>query len=461
VSTGTRTYGGWRERRGFGLAGMSGAQTAGALGVVVLLLGLSLLNPRVLPIVGVPLGLALGLWTVRIRGESAVAWLGRHATWSLARRRRRASYRASGTYRLPGVLATFAMVETSSAGGPVGMTWDQPTNALTTVLPVEPLGLSLVTEEEVSEWVGAWDDWLAHLGYLPDVKHVVVTVHTGPSPPVPPTSRHPSVPSTMAAEVLSELTEPHVSGDADHQALTLVSVTVGVQRNDLEASGQRLLELVSTLSTTLSRCGVRVLEPMSPADLVHWVRSAFDPTQPPTVGATWSDGRPTSTEEFWDHYRHDASVSAAYVWDEAPGARFTPAVLTRLFGPSGYHKRVSLVYEPVAAHDAVREVDRQAEAAAFRAQYRRRLGRDELARDRADLEKARETAADQVRGAGLVDVGLYAVVSASDLTELARCTVDFENRAGESRVRLRRNYGSQAPAFACTLGVGYVPPRGL
>ncbi len=240
-----------------------------------------------------------------------------------------------------------------------------------------------------------------------------------------------------------------------------MSVTVVVPRHDLESAGQRLLELLSTLSTTLSRCGVRVLEPMSSTDLVEWVRTAFEPAGVPAAGTTWADARPTATEEFWDHYRHDATVSAAYVWDEAPGAGLTPEVLTRMLGPSGYHKRVSLVYEPVAAHEAVREVDRQAEAASFRAQYRRRLGRDETARDRADLEKARETAADQVRGAGLVDVGLYAVVSANDLSDLARHTVDFENRAGESRVRLRRNHGSQAPTFACTLGIGYVPPRGL
>ena len=41
-------------------------------------------------------------------------------------------------------------------------------------------------------------------------------------------------------------------------------------------------------------------------------------------------------------------------------------------------------------------MDRQAAAAAFRSQYRRRLGRDETARERADLHRAEQTATDQV-----------------------------------------------------------------
>ncbi len=208
MSTGTRTYGGWRERRGFGLAGMSGPQTSGALVAVVMLLGLAMMNPGLLPIVGVPVGLAMGLFTVRIRGETAVSWLGRHATWAVARRRRRASYRASRTHRLPGALAGLAMIEASAGSdSQVGMTWDSKASSLTAILPVEPLGLALVGSEEVSEWVGAWDDWLAHLGYLPDVRHVVVTVHTGPSPPTPPTAPQPGI-ATLASEVLRELREP-------------------------------------------------------------------------------------------------------------------------------------------------------------------------------------------------------------------------------------------------------------
>jgi hypothetical protein len=131
--------------------------------------------------------------------------------------------------------------------------------------------------------------------------------------------------------------------------------------------------------------------------------------------------------------------------------------LARLLGPTDYPKRVSLVYTPVPAHVAAREVDRQAEAALFRSEYRRRLGRDETARDRVDLDRARQTAQDQATGAGVVDVSLFAAVTAATEEELGPVAADLEGRAGESRLRLRRSYGAQAAVFASTLGIGYLP----
>ena len=42
TSSAPRTYGGWRERRGFGIAGMDGRATAVAIGVGVLALGIGM-----------------------------------------------------------------------------------------------------------------------------------------------------------------------------------------------------------------------------------------------------------------------------------------------------------------------------------------------------------------------------------------------------------------------------------
>lgn len=51
-----RTFGGWRERRGFGVAGLSGPQTAGALGAVLAALALAMVRPQVLAWLAVPVG---------------------------------------------------------------------------------------------------------------------------------------------------------------------------------------------------------------------------------------------------------------------------------------------------------------------------------------------------------------------------------------------------------------------
>ena len=464
MSADIRNYGGWRERRGFGLAGLSGRQTAAALGAVLVLLAVALVRPGFVGVLGIPLGLGVGLVVLRIRDEALISWFGRHGAWVLNRRRGWTTARTIDTGEFPGVLAGMTLLEVQDPTGPsVGLTWDQRTRSLTAIIPVQPLGLTLVGGEQVHEWVSGWGDWLSHLGYLPGVKHVVVTVHTGPGPPTHPLEPTSAGETSVVQEVIRQLDDDLEQPGPAQYSRTLVSITVDVpDRSHLESAGSDLVELCSALGSTLGRCGVSVLATMCPQDIVQWVRGVYEPQYAGAAASThWADGRPTSTEEAWGHYQHDGAVSAAYVWDETPGQSVPPDVLARLLGPSDYHKRVSLVYEPMAAHIAVREVDRQAAAAAFRSQYRRRLGRDETARERADLHRAEQTATDQVGGAGLVDVGLYAVASATDIVELRRCTTDLENRAGESRIRLRRNYGAQAATFASTTALGFVPRRGL
>lgn len=458
-----RTYGGWRERRGFGVAGLSGKQTAAALMSVFALLALALVQPGLLAILGLPLVLAVAVVTMRIRGESFISVASRHGMWAVARSRGWTKYRAIGNSFFPGALKTLTMIEVQDqAGRTVGLLWDARACTLSAVLPVEPIGLSFVSESQVRQWVKAWGHWLAHLGYLPGVRHMVVTIHTGPSPPGERAydAREPG--DSLADVVMHQLAAEEVA-EGNRTSRTVISVATSVaNQSELDRAAERLLELLAGMESSLGGCGVAVLPVMSPEDLVAWVRCAFEPDlDTDGLTGTWIDARPTATEEFWDRYQHDAVVSAAYTWDETPAESASPEVLMRLLGPSDYHKRVSVVFEPIPAHEAAREVDRQTEAAVFRSQYRRRLGRDETARDRVDLEKARQTATDQASGAGLVDVGLYAVVTANTPADLSRCAADLTNRAGESRIRLRRNYGAQAATFATTVGVGFVPPRGM
>ncbi len=364
------------------------------------------------------------------------------AHWAWNRRRGWTTARTIDTGDFPGVLAGMTLLEVQDpAGLPVGLTWDQKTHGLTAMIPVQPLGLTLVGAEQVREWVSGWGDWLSHLGYLPGVKHVVVTVHTGPSPPTCPAEPTSAGDGTVVQEVIRQLDVDLDERGPARFSRTLVSITVDVpDRSHLESACTDVVELCGALGSTLGRCGVSVLATMPPHDIVQWLRAVYEPTSSGIAASTnWVDGRPTSTEESWAHYQHDGAVSAAYVWDETPGQRVPPDVLARLLGPSEYHKRVSLVYEPMAAHVAVREVDRQAAAAAFRSQYRRRLGRDETAKERADLRRAEQTATDQVGGAGLVDVGLYAVATA-----VRPCgTAAMHDRSGEPGRRVANPATSQ------------------
>jgi hypothetical protein len=132
-------------------------------------------------------------------------------------------------------------------------------------------------------------------------------------------------------------------------------------------------------------------------------------------------------------------------------------VLTRLIAPGRWHKRVTLVLTPTPAAVAARELDLQAQAAVFRSQLKAKSGRDETARDLADRERARQAAAEEARGAGLVTVQAYAAVTVLDPGDLPAAAADLEHRAEQSRIRLRRLYGSQAAGFATGLSVGVTP----
>ena len=441
-----RTFGGWRERRGFGVAGLSGTQTGGALLAVIGTLIVALLQPAVLTWIAFPLCAVFALVLVRVRGESLAGLIDKRVRLRVSGGVRRTSWDAP----MPGMLEGLRVIEATDADGrQVGLVW-MPGESLTALVPVEPLGTELVADAEVEAWMQGWSDWLAHLGYAAEVERVAVTVASGPTPVLPaqPTS------DQLAAAVVTDL-----SAVARHmRSKTVVSLTLAApDSSEVTARCAAVLELVGA-GGVLARCGMSVLPAMSAEDVSLWVRQAFDPWLPegPTTPA---DMRPTAVEERWATYRHDSAVSACYAWQEPPGEVVAPQTLVRLLGPAAYPKRVSVVYTPVPAHIAAREVDRQAEAALFRKEYRRRLGRDETARDQVDLQRARRTAQEQATGAGVVDVCMYVAVSATGDEGIAPVTADLDSRAGESRVRLRRSYGAQAEVFAATLGLGLVPRR--
>ncbi len=448
MSSPIRAYGGWRERRGFGIGSLNGQQTAFGLAGVLLAIMCVLLMPSALPVVAVPVGVTLGLLVVRVKGESVAGVAGRHARWHAAKRTGRTAYESTQTLALPGVLGD--LVVRRDHGYAVLI--DERSKTMSVVVPVEPAGLDLVDAEEVRTWVTGWGGWLAHLGYVPHLSHVQVTVHTAPQPPSPsPPMRH----AGLAQQVMQDL-----ATDTAARGATRTMVTVTLRANGgVDSASQRVREVLGSMES-LNRCGMVVLAPLTEEELIEWVRSCFDPATAQIAAGQWPDARPTVAQEGWDTYRHDGGYSAAFMWDEVPGQSMSAHTLTRLLGPSDYVKRVCMVFEPVPAHEAAREVDRQTQAALFRSQYRRRLGRDETARDRLDVQRAQQTAHEQASGSGLVDVGLYAVVTANDAGDLQLAAADVHNRAGESRVRLRRAYGRQAQYFAVSLGLGYVAERG-
>jgi len=135
----------------------------------------------------------------------------------------------------------------------------------------------------------------------------------------------------------------------------------------------------------------------------------------------------------------------------------TSDVLARLVAPGPYPKRVSLQYRPFPAATAARVLETEVNAAAFRAHYRNRTGRDETARDAYDQARARQAAAEEAAGAGVCLISLFVTVTVARAQDLPHAIAWTEAAAESSKIRLRRMTYSQSAGFAATLPCGICP----
>ena len=480
-----RDYGGWRRRRGIGLWGLGPAGTFTMLAAAVVLILVAAVDVTALLYIGPPVVAGAAVALARIGGEPVALRVVRRLRWQLASARGYTKYRAGvvaelpGGLTLPGVLAPLSLLSAEDGyGGRYGLVWDRRTGMLTATLRVVPASTWLADRADADSWVANWGSWLASLGHVPTLKWVTVTMDSAPEPgstlaDAVADALDPAAPAA-ARRILGELVAaaPGAAADVD----TRVSLTFDPKESPAAPSsltgaaaeaGRALIGLESALGT----CGVTVLGRLEAAEIAGVIRTAFDPaargevlriaaqaragTGPDRLG--WTDAGPVGAEEFPDHYRHDSGISVTWAWHEAPRQNVTADVLARLVAPGPFPKRVTLQYRPFPAAAATRVLETEVNAAAFRAHYRHRTGRDETARDSYDQARARQAAAEEAAGAGVGLISLFVTVTVSSSHDLPRAVAWTEAAAESSKIRLRRMTYSQATGFATTLPCGVCP----
>ncbi|KAB2388732.1 hypothetical protein F9B16_03200 [Actinomadura montaniterrae] len=467
-----------------GLLGMDTTSTFVALGVAMLLVLIAATVPHVLIYLLPPtlIGGALGL--IRVGGVPLVRLLLARCRWRWGVLRGHNRYRAGvvidhpRAFQLPGVLAPLTLLSAEDGyGGRYGIVWDRRTGLLTATLRVVPASTWLADRTDADTWVAAWGGWLAALGHMPAVRWVTVTIDTAPEPgstladavdrAVVATAPAP------ARAIMSELvrTAPAAAADVD----TRVSITFDPRAStagpkDLFEAVAELGRILDGLASRLGGCGVSVRGRASAAEIAGTVRTAFDPHARGEVnrllsGAnaedalTWCDAGPIAATEHTDRYEHDGGVSVSWAWHEPPRQNVRSDILARLVAPGPFPKRVTLQYRALPAAAASRVLQQEVNAAAFRAQFRRRTGRDETARDSWDSARARQAAVEEAMGAGVCLVSMYATVTVTEPEQLRRAVAHVEASADAAKIRLRRLWGSQAAGFATTLPCGICPPE--
>jgi len=278
---------------------------------------------------------------------------------------------------------------------------------------------------------------------------------------------------------------PHV-GLAGAAGARPTSGTGGGMRSAQEMAaqiGRRLPLLLHQLRT----CGAGIGAAMTPAEVAATVRVAYDPAaaplldraraeqthlgianpQPGVAGApqpplmSWQDAGPVAQVEAWDHLRHDSGTSITWQMVEVPHGAVQSRVLEQLLDANDIlaRKRVTLIYRPHDPASAARVADADVRTAVGRATLRQGEGR---ATESLALASARQSAAEQAAGAGLIRFSMLVtatVAGGGDSQQLAQATELIEQLGPACQLRLRRCYFSQAAAFTAALGVGVVLPK--
>lgn len=480
MSAVSRTYGGWRRRRGIGLFGLGTGGTLAVLAVAGVLILLAAIAPGILLYLLPPVLVAAMLGLLRIH-EVPVGYLAwQRLRWWIAKARSRTRYVGGVTvdhpwaFELPGVLAGTQLLDAEDGfGSRYGLVRDRRTGYLTATIRVVPASTWLADRDDADTWVASWGAWLAGLGHQPMVRWVSVTVDTAPEPgstladavagQIEPAAPEP------ARRILGELVQgaPAAAADVD----TRVSITIDPSAapappktlTDAVAEAGRVL---AGLEDGLGACGVTVLGRATAAELSGVVRTAFDPHARGEINRMlahgggdldWSQAGPVWAEEEAESYRHDGGHSVTWAWQEAPRTNVHADVLARLVAPAAHPKRVTLQYRPFPAAAATRQLENEVNAASFRSMYRRRTGRDESARDVYDQARAQQAAGEEAMGAGVGLLSMIVTVTVTSQEELPRAVSAVEAAAEASRIRLRRMWGSQAAGFAATLPCGICP----
>lgn len=515
-----RTYGNWRKPSSPGLPRLGLLGTVAALGSLVLVMlvqvTLGLLAAALAALVALA-ALAPLVWRDRA-GRNGWQVLLARALWRLGRRRRQHLYSSSltgpvsfGAARLPGLLATSSLLSAVTAyGDPFALVTLPSSRQYAVLIRCDPEGAGLVDPETVDEWVACWGGWLARLGHEADLVACTVTVETAPDPggrlagEVQAMLR-PDAPALSRA-VLTEAAASYARGAATVTAYVTLTFSArrtpqtqvpagssgGGVRSAQEMAGQigRRLPL---LLHQLRAAGAGTGRAMTAAELAETVRVAYDPAAAalldrargarPSGGphdeadavsrtpvVSWEDAGPVAQVEAWDHLRHDSAASITWQMVDVPHGAVTSRLLEQLLAPDERlaRKRVTLIYRPHDAASAARVADADVRTAIGHATRRAGEGR---ATETLALASARQSAAEQAAGAGLVRFSMLATAtvlianepeatgSAGLAVRLAQAAAAVEQLGPACQLRLRRCYFAQSAAFAAALGVGVVLPH--
>lgn len=475
-------YGRWERPRSAGFFGLTWGTSMLGLGLIILVM-VAFMITRSLAVAGGLIVVAAAVFVplaVTRNGRTGWEIMVLRAQFAAAKVRGEHVYRAGrfsripGIAKLPGLLADSQLSEYETAGGKrFAMLHIRRSNHYAVVLRVIPRGKELVDQAQIDAWVAGYGQFLATQSRGGEVIAVtailenVVETRLKQAREVARLVR-PDAPIYAQAVMREAAADVGGVGVRIEARIAITYRAIGkgrIRRDEAEQAreiGQRLQGVLSQLA----RAGLPAT-PLQAWEILGLVRTRYDLASQRDVeaagpdilsGQSWDSVGPVAHQDRWDHYVHDGARSITWEMDVAPRGAVMETVLEELVRPRADvpRKRVAIVYRLHSAAEATTLVDSDFRDAVAAEQTERGIATASARIRVANTQAARE---EQARGAGLTRFGVLVTVSDHLDADLPGIEASVKGMAAASRLGVRRCYGSQAAAFAASLGIGLVLPE--
>jgi hypothetical protein len=457
-------------RRGV-ILGLSAAQLVvvgiGAVSLVLSLYGGGYAFVLTAPVILVCIALA---W-VRVGGRKLIEWLPITARWlwrstggQLIYRRRIVKPRPAGTLALPGDAGRLRQWVDPETGAV--MIHDPHQATLTAIVGVSHPAFILLDPSEQERRVVGWGRVLAtacRSGRLASLQVMEQTLPDSGKGLAEWWSRHGRQDSGWTSATYAELIDRAGPAGERHASTISLSLDMKTPGRAIRAAGGGnrgaaavLRREMVTLLAALRSAELAPSEWLKPGDLALILRSAYDPAVASAlerhgdVGRDLATAGPVAVTESWGSVRSDSAYHCVLWVSEWPRSLVFPGFLAPVLLSSGLRRTFSLLYTPVRADQAARDIRRKKTEYISDSAQRQRMGRIEDAQQSAEYRDLLQQEADVTAGHGILRATGLIAVSGSDPDELERAVSALEQAAIQASCETRRLWGQQAQAFAAT-----------
>jgi hypothetical protein len=389
-------------------------------------------------------------------------WLWRSTDGQLIYRRRIVKPRPAGTLALPGDSARLRQWVDPETGAV--MVHDPHRATLTAIVGVSHPAFILLDPSEQERRVVGWGRVLAtacRSGRLASLQVMERTLPDSGKGLAEWWSQHGRQDRGWTSSTYAELIDR--AGPASEQHASTISLAL-----DMKAAGRAILaagggnrgaaavlrQEMATLIAAMRSADLAPSEWLEPGDLALILRAAYDPAVASALERHGDLGRdlatagPVAIAESWGSVRSDSAHHCVLWISEWPRSLVFPGFLAPVLLSSGLRRTFSILYTPVRADQAARDIRKKKTEYISDAAQRQRIGQIEDAQQSAEYQDVLEQEADLTAGHGILRATGLIAVSADEPDELERAVSALEQAAIQASCETRRLWGQQGQAFA-------------